>query len=233
MACVIIFDLFHTLVSPEDHWPAGYNRERAAAEALGIDPAALAGFWDGPGRDRYTGTPVAQLLEAAVLDQGMEVKDGAMVMALEGYGRYHDRALRSPRPAVIRGLRALSEAGSALALLSNADDREVAAWRRSVLAGLIPAAWFSFEMGAAKPDPAVYRRVLAGVSGDPSSAIFVGDGGSDEFGGARAAGVGRIVCVTGFGTPDGLRRHEAISQASLLADETVDSVAELPGLLGV
>jgi len=230
---VIVFDLFHTLISPEDFWPTGFSRERAAAEVLGIDAASLAAFWDGDGRSRYTGRPVVELLQEAVHLQDMEVTDEALVAALEVYGRYHDRALETPRADVITGLGTLRDAGCRLALLSNADDREVAAWPKAPLSKLVPTACFSYEMGLAKPDPGAYRTILGHLDADPQSAVFVGDGGSQEFEGARAAGIGTIVCVTGFGTSDGLRTRQSIRKAEALADTTVVSVAELPNVLSV
>jgi putative hydrolase of the HAD superfamily len=231
MSVTVIFDLFHTLVSPEAHWPAGFSRERAAAEALGVDADLLTRFWEGFGQDRYAGRSVVELLEAVAESQGKTLTAEDLRSALEVYGRYHDRALTSPRPDVIGGLRTLRERGCRLAVLSNADDREVAAWDRSPLSELIPTACFSYAIGFTKPDPEAYRAVLRRLSADPPSVVFVGDGGSGEFDGAREVGIGRIICVTGFGTPGGLRSSQAIDEASILADVVVPTVAELPSVL--
>jgi FMN phosphatase YigB (HAD superfamily) len=61
--------------------------------------------------------------------------------------------------------------------------------------------------------------------------VFVGDGGSQEFEGARGAGIEKIVCVTGFGTDDGLRTHRAIKEAGALANAVVSSIAEIPSII--
>ena len=227
----IIFDLFHTLISPEDFWPADYSRERAAAQVLGIDDAFLAEYWNGPGRSRYLSRPVVDLFRDAAHRADVAVADESLAGALEMYGRYHDDALTAPRTDVVRGLEALREAGYRLALLSNADDREVSGWPTSPLSELIPIAGFSYRIGAAKPDPEAYRAVLDQLGNDPRSVIFVGDGGSQEFEGARRAGIERIVCVTGFGTDNGLRTHRAIERAAARADAVVSSVADLPSII--
>lgn len=232
MSAAVIFDLFHTLVSPEDMWPAGFNRERAAAGALGIDPVLFEAFWRNTGRSRYTGASVARLLESAADVQGAVVTEGALEAALELYGRYHDLALASPRPEVTAGLAALRDAGHSLALLSNADDREVARWSESPLARLISTACFSFQIGVAKPDPGAYTTVLSRLDASARSIVYVGDGGSSEFEGARRAGIQTIVCVTGFGTPGGLRTLQAIEEASHIADHTVSSVADVASYVG-
>lgn len=231
MPIAIIFDLFHTLVSPEDQWPTGFRREYAAAETLGIDPEMLAAFWEGPGQDRYVGRPVVDLLRRAALDQGVVPTAQALASALDVYGRYHDRSLAVPRPEVVRGLLALAGEGYRTGLLSNADDREVAAWHRSPLSELVPVACFSNAIGVVKPDPAAYGIILGRLAADPESVVFVGDGGSGEFQGAREAGIRRIVCITGFGTVNGLRPHRAIADASVLADAVIPSVADLPKVL--
>lgn len=233
MPSVIVFDLFHTLVSPEDFWPTGFSREGAAAEALGIDAPSLVAFWGGPGRSRYTGRPVGELMREAAYLQGVEVNEEDLVAALAVYGRYHDRALAAPRAEVITGLEALRDTGWHLGLLSNADNREVATWGDSPLSELVPTACFSYEIGMVKPHPDAYRAVLGCLEADPGSAVFVGDGGGLELEGARAAGIGMVVCVTGFGTPDGIRTHRAIEEAKTLADAAVLSVADLPGVLPI
>lgn len=48
---------------------------------------------------------------------------------------------------------------------------------------------FSFEVGAMKPEPAIYAEALRQVGCAASEAVFVGDGGSSELAGARRFGV--------------------------------------------
>ncbi|MCB2224052.1 MAG: HAD family hydrolase [Actinobacteria bacterium] len=220
----MIFDLFCTLVSPEDVWPARFNRERAAALALEVDPAAFESFWWTDGMERYVGEPVADLLRKSASLQGLDTAAEAVAAALAVYGEYHDRALASPRSEVLTGLEGLRERGYALALLSNADDREVANWHRSPLSQLIPDALFSYQIGSVKPDLPAYEAVLSRLGVPAESVVYVGDGGSSEFEGARRAGIQHIICITGFGTEAGLRPHSAIKEASTLADVAVPSV---------
>lgn len=231
MSTLVVFDLFQTLVSPEDWWPSGYVRERVAAEALGVDPVAFGSFWDGPARRRYLETGVGRLMAEAALMQGVEVSADQVEEALNVYGRYHDQALANPRPEVMDGLEVLQSTGSPLALLSNADEREVAGWATSPLARLFPLACFSYLIGAEKPSATAYESVLDRSGVAAGSAVFVGDGGGREFEGARKVGFGRVICIAGFGTRNGLRPHAEIAKSSELADETIASVADLPALM--
>jgi phosphoglycolate phosphatase len=71
--------------------------------------------------------------------------------------------------------------------------------------------------GVAKPDPAILRQTIARAGGDPSSAIMVGDSGTD-VGAARRAGI-PIIGVT-FGYTD-------VPIAELKPDRVVEHMREL------
>jgi gamma-glutamylaminecyclotransferase len=93
-------------------------------------------------------------------------------------------------------LRRLRKAGLKLALLSNADLLEIAAFRGSALAGLFDVEVFSCDAGCAKPEAAIYHACLDALRLAASDCVFVGDGGSDELAGAKAVGL-RTVFVSG------------------------------------
>jgi len=96
-------------------------------------------------------------------------------------------------PALLADLRAR---GLAVLVVSNFDARV-----RGVLAALglspfVDRVTISSEAGAAKPDPAIFQRALAGLALHPADVVHVGDTVREDLRGARAAGV-RVVLVGG------------------------------------
>jgi FMN phosphatase YigB (HAD superfamily) len=66
---------------------------------------------------------------------------------------------------------------------------KVADWQSSGLANLFDATIFSYVVGTVKPEPEIYWMTCEALEVEPSSALFVGDGGSDELIGAQRAGL--------------------------------------------
>src|SRR5262249_2350649 len=86
-------------------------------------------------------------------------------------------------------LDALTGAGTALVLVSNANLDIARAWPACDLASHFDAVVFSCELGVAKPDPRIYRAALERVGATAADTLFVGDGSDDELAGAAAAGL--------------------------------------------
>ena len=61
------------------------------------------------------------------------------------------------------------------------------------LLGLVDAVVSSAEAGAAKPDPAPFRRGLELVGASPGECLHVGDSQRNDVDGARAAGVEAVL----------------------------------------
>ncbi|HKQ98651.1 MAG TPA: HAD family hydrolase, partial [Candidatus Polarisedimenticolia bacterium] len=57
------------------------------------------------------------------------------------------------------------------------------------LAPYFAAAIWSFRVGVAKPDPAIYRAASEALGVPPDTCVFVGDGNAAELDGARAVGM--------------------------------------------
>ena len=131
-----------------------------------------------------------------------------------------DRTLEAAEPGIVDAVARLHGAGVRVVLVSNAGFDEIGAWPRSPLAPHFDAAIFSCDVGVAKPDRAIYEDALRRAGIAAGDAVFVGDGGSDEHRGARAAGL-RTVLVTRLAefTPERLAARRA------LADHEFDDVA--------
>jgi phosphoglycolate phosphatase-like HAD superfamily hydrolase len=90
---------------------------------------------------------------------------------------------------------------------------------------------FSYEVGVIKPDQEIYTYACERLGVAPGDAWFVGDGGSDELRGARAAGL-RPVWATWFieGWPWDWPANVSDTAAGFPRCRAVE---DLPGLLGL
>lgn len=115
----------------------------------------------------------------------------ALVAALPGLAEDLARALYEvmletwvPYDDALPVLRELKRRGRKLALVSNVglDVRSVLA--RAGMTGLFDAVVLSFEAGAVKPGPEIFRRALAALGTAPARALMVGDNPHDDAGAA-------------------------------------------------
>lgn len=89
-------------------------------------------------------------------------------------------------------LTALRERGVAVAVVSNTGMDPRAALDRMGVLPLLDAVTLSFEVGAVKPDPAIFRHALDGLGVDPGRALMVGDTW-DQDGGGAALGIRTLI----------------------------------------
>lgn len=188
----IVCDLFHTLVDPGRYAPVGVDRVDVTARLLGVDDDAFRDRWRELEEDRTRGiTPPNQELFADA--SGRDPDDPLVLEAVRRYGEALDEALLRPDPSTRLALDAMRRAGLQLAVLSNTEHRDVAAWRDSPLAERFDVTVFSCDIHALKPEPIAYEAVLRGLDLEADACVFVGDGGSDELRGAQQHGFGLVV----------------------------------------
>jgi putative hydrolase of the HAD superfamily len=121
-------------------------------------------------------------------------------------------------PEVPDALAALRAAGWRLVVVSNWDVSLHERLFETGLAALVDGAVASAELGAAKPDGAIFAHALALAGAAPEDAWHVGDSVAADVEGARAAGV-RPVLVARDGEP------------GVAGVPSVRTLAELPPLL--
>ena len=182
----ICFDLFNTLVNVGQVPPAVGG---VTADILGVDRARWREACFGDQHEIRRPSNAYDNLRRMARALDPTLPEARIRTAVEHRQRRFDHALRHVPPSVLSVLRTLREAGHRLALVSNASTAEVRAWPDSPLAPLFDAVVFSCECGAAKPEPAIYRRALARLELDAAACLFVGDGGSEEHRGAHALGL--------------------------------------------
>jgi putative hydrolase of the HAD superfamily len=112
-----------------------------------------------------------------------------------------------PYPEVPGVLAALRERGAAIVVVSNWDVSLHEVLERTELRALVDAVVTSAELGAAKPDPAIFTRALELAGGvAPADAVHAGDDLEADVEGARAAGIAPVLVVRdGEPAPAGVR----------------------------
>ena len=143
-------------------------------------------------------------------------------------GAAQDAALAQPIKGVVEALGMIADQGVGRIVLSNAVVRDVRAFGDSPLATMVDDACMSCFTGLVKPDVAAYLGALDRAGTSAGRSLFVGDGGSDEFLGAREAGFARVVAVTGPVTRGAWRSTE--EQRRIVADADM-GIVDVPDLL--
>ena len=194
----VLIDLYDTLVESDWH---EWHHEMAGV--LGVDPAVLREAFDGTRPARSVGAypDVEADMRAIVEGTGVEDPPDELIrdLASREFGfmstrvRLHDDAFE-----VVRALR---DRGVSTALVSNCSHNTTPVVERLGLADEFDALILSFEVGARKPQPAIYRaalEVLGGVS--PADAVFVDDQ-VPYCDGAAALGIDTRLIVRREGPP--------------------------------
>jgi len=111
-----------------------------------------------------------------------------------------------PFPEVPAALERLRTGGARLAVVSNWDVSLHDVLERTGLRRLVDAVVISAEVGAAKPDPAIFRAALERLGATAAEAVHVGDSVETDVAGARATGLQAVlVARNGAQAPDGVR----------------------------
>jgi HAD superfamily hydrolase (TIGR01509 family) len=121
----------------------------------------------------------------------------------------------SPYPDAAPALRELRAAGWGLVVVSNWDASLHERLAETGLAGLLDGAVASAELGAAKPDGAIFARALALAGAEPGDAWHVGDDVEADVEGALAAGI-RPVLLARDGDPPALEGVPVIRSLAAL-----------------
>lgn len=105
-----------------------------------------------------------------------------------------------PYDDTLPALRALHDGGCRVVVLSNVGFDVRPVLERTGISGLIAGLVLSYEVGAVKPDPAIFNRALELIDMDASRALMVGDNFADD-GAAAALGIRSLILPrTGNGT---------------------------------
>lgn len=194
-----------------------FGVELSAAEALAAMRAEIAFYvaHHEMARDRASLAELRRRSAAALRDA---LPPAARELPLEPLTAALLAALRfRPFPEVPEVLERARARGARLVVVSNWDVSLHDVLEETGLAPLLDGVVTSAELGAAKPEPAIFARGLALAGVEASEALHVGDSVEADVAGARAAGIAALLLARGGAAPPpGVR--------------AVRSLRELPGL---
>ena len=218
---VLLLDALGTLV--ELRPPAPRLRARLAEAGFEVsEERAAAGF---AAEIEYYLAHHLDGADRASLDDLRDRCATVMMEALDVGGLDHATARRvmlaalefRPYPDVVPALTALRGEGRRLVIVSNWDCSLPEWLGPPGLLALVDGVVTSADVGAAKPDPRIFRRGLELAGGRPQDAVHVGDSVANDVEGARALGI-RAVLLQRAGDPPAGVDH-------------IRSLVELPSLL--
>jgi putative hydrolase of the HAD superfamily len=216
----ILLDALGTLVELQPPAPrlrvrlaeAGFevSEERAAAGFAAEISYYLAHHLEGSDRERLDdlrdrcATAMMEALGLAGLDHATARR--AMLGALEF----------TPYPDALEGLAGLRGRGHRLVVVSNWDCSLPDWLGPTGLLELVDGVVTSADAGAAKPDPAVFRKALELAGVDGAGAVHVGDSLDNDVAGARAMGIRAILVQRDGEPPPGVETVRALTEVATL-----------------
>ena len=187
MLRAVLFDLFETLVTESRTRPAGVS---SLASEFGCKRDAFRAEWK---RLRPEVTVGRQSFRRALADiaigLGGHAEEDVLQRVWETRKRTKAEPLAQIEPEVLRTVDYLRNRGLRLGVISNCFPEDVASWSQCPLGSRFDRTVFSFDVGLAKPDPAIYREAGRRLQVDPSEIWFFGDGADNELDGAEQAGL--------------------------------------------
>ena len=187
MLQAILFDLFETLITESQTRPAGMS---ALAPQLGCEREVFRREWETLRPAAMTGrVTLRQALSDIATKAGSHLDDVTVDRMCDERLRTKAEPFEQIEHQILMLLDYLRSRNLRLGVISNCLAEDVAAWAGCSLASRFDCAVFSFDIGLAKPDPAIYIEATRRLQVDASQAWFIGDGGSDELTGAMQAGL--------------------------------------------
>jgi putative hydrolase of the HAD superfamily len=216
MTRAVLFDLFNTLV------PGSVGPPVPIGPALGVDPVAFDRAFAACWRRRFMGElgDLAATLRSVAHDAGGDPTDAQVAEAAELRLASTRRLLAAVPATTLDTLGSLRAAGWRIGLVSNVTPGSAAVWRETPMPAYFQAVAFSDEVGAAKPDPAIYLSACRGLGVAPAECVYVGDGADSELEGAAALGMRAVRTV----------EHATVDRG--WTGPTIDALPELLALLG-
>ena len=228
----VVFDMYETLVSnPIEGWMDVFEGV-CRSQNLPIDPHTLYDEWKALEvrfrkdrlnmEDPYNSPPFKSYEEAwrncfaaVFAHRGL---DGDAYLA--GRESIFSMGKRDAYPEVAETIAALQQRWTT-AILSNADDDYLLP--QLALIGLTFPVVLSSEMiGAYKPHPLPFRRVLEALDVEPQEAVYVGDNPFDDVLGAKSVGMNAVWIN---------RDGKTIAKDQPRPDHQITSLAQLPSIL--
>ncbi len=222
----VIFDLFGTLV---DNYvgPPYTAAQLEIASLLNVPPDDFLRVWIDLRPQRDIGAfetidgdirQVCKLLgvrhNPAMISRAVTARENAYLKAIK------------VRPDAVPTLQRLRASGHKTGVVSDCGFEIPRVWRRTPLAAHIDATVFSAEEGCTKPDLRMYGAVCNRLGIAPDRCLYVGDGGSRELTGAKAAGMHPVLIRVEYERELDQYRPDALEWAGPVI-HTIEQVLDL------
>lgn len=185
-------DIFHRALSSR-----GHRLDREAVVRLLRTPEMVVSLIRPLGEERAP--EFYRSINARVLEHLGFESDDAMLDDI--HAQFSRPLAWRPYPGAIETLRTLKARGFRLGVISNASHELPATLRRAGLASLLDTITYSFDVGAEKPNPKIFRAALAVAGATAELAVHVGDGFEADYLGARQAGLHAVFLCHGEEPP--------------------------------
>lgn len=234
----VLFDLDDTLLDAGAAWRSGVD-ELVAARCPGTDPERAVLAWAAAFPEWFEAYLIGRIsLEASRAGRirdwagalGVEVPQGQEQRWFDSYVTGYQRGW-APFPEVSAALAWLAaSSGLPLGIVTNGDSvqqrQKVAALGLDGLVGVVVA---SADLGVPKPDAAPFRHAAEALGVDPAACLMVGDRLEIDVVGALAAGMQAVW----LRRPVSAEAHPEPPPELAGRYRTIESLTELPGLLGM
>jgi putative hydrolase of the HAD superfamily len=192
------------------------------AEVLGVEPLAFGREFDRAAYERFTGAyGDLETTVRVIAERAGGHPDDEQVLQATSLRRDLSRRLLNAAPATtVSALAQLRAGGWKLGLVSNVTAETQLQWAESPLAAYFDTTAFSAEVGAAKPEPAIYLTACGALGVTPTECVYVGDGRDNELAAAASLGMSAI------------RTLEHANSHPAWRGPTIKTFADLPELIG-
>ena len=186
----VVFDLFETLITEWGH--RKYVKSEMCRD-LGVERELFDRHWESLDEARYLGkVSFVEALQYVGGQCGVTPDEALLQRMLALHVETKSACFEHVDPEVYALLEALKAEGLKLAIVSNCSPEEVIPMAESRLATYFDEIILSCEVGLKKPDLSIYQEAARRLGVATEDCAFVGDGGSHELEGARAAGMTAI-----------------------------------------
>ncbi len=194
----VFFDVGGTLVSASPG-PAEIFRTALAKRGQLLDRGMIARTLRSPDRivtliqpmTRGRETDFFRSVNARLVEHmGLQADDEALD---DIHASFEREVVYRPYPETSRTLRALKAAGYRTGVVSNFSHRLPKILADLGLADHLDTVTYSFEAGAEKPNPKIFKTALARAGAEPEHTLMVGDSFEADYLGARQAGLHAIL----------------------------------------
>ena len=202
----VFFDVGGTLVSSSPT-PADIFREAFARRGQLLDPGTVAKTLRSPDLIVTLIQPMVRGRETdfyrsvnARIAEHMGLREDETALD-DVHATFEREVVYRPFPEAVRTLKSLRAAGYRTGVISNFSHRLPEILEGLGLAPHLDTVTYSFEAGAEKPHPKIFKKALARAGAMPERVLMVGDSYEADYLGARRAGLHAVLLCRGGPTP--------------------------------